>query len=78
MSLQTYGRRVEGIIMKKPKEKLVKAAVHGFLAVLGAIEYTGASTGARKFLLGCAAGFHAHSTWYHLVLEKDEDDTKTM
>ena len=58
--------------MNKPKEKLLKAAIHGFLAVLGAVELSNAKTKTRQFLLGCATGWHANCVFYHLFLEKEE------
>ena len=52
------------------QEKDLKALVHGFLMVLSAVELANAKTDARKFLLGCATGWHANATFYHLFLEK--------
>lgn len=58
---------------KKPEEKLLKAAIHGFLAVLGAIELFNCSSRTRKFILGTAVGWHSHATFYHLFLEKPKE-----
>jgi hypothetical protein len=54
------------------REKDLKALVHGFLAILGAIELANAETKSRQFLLGCATGWHANCTFYHLFLEKED------
>lgn len=56
--------------MKLPPEKYLKAMVHGFLTGLGVVELLNCKSKARKFVLGTAVGWHAHSTFYHLVLEK--------
>jgi hypothetical protein len=53
------------------REKDLKALVHGFLAVVAFAELFNSKTRARKFMVGCAAGWHAHATFYHAVLEKD-------
>jgi len=53
-------------------EKYLKAAVHGFLMGLGIVELFNCQSKARKFVLGSAVGWHAHATFYHLVLEKKQ------
>jgi hypothetical protein len=58
--------------MKRPKEKYLKGAVHGFLALVAATEVPYATTRLRKLLLGAAIGWHLHATFYHLALEKDK------
>jgi len=55
------------------KEKHLKGLVHGFLAVLGIIELLNCNTRIRRFVLGTAVGWHAHATFYHLVLEKQKE-----
>lgn len=54
------------------REKYLKALVHGFLMLLSATELGNARTKPRQFLLGCATGWHANCTFYHLFLEKEE------
>jgi hypothetical protein len=54
------------------KEKHLKGLVHGFLTILGAVELFNCKTKTRRFVLGTAVGWHAHATFYHLVLEKDK------
>ena len=54
------------------REKDLKALIHGFLMILGIVELANAKTKPRQFLLGCATGWHANCTFYHLFLEKEE------
>ena len=54
------------------REKDLKALVHGFLAVLAITEFFHSKGRARRFMVGCAAGWHAHATFYHVALEKDK------
>lgn len=56
------------------KEKTLKGLVHGFLAVLGAVELLNCKSRTRKFILGTAVGWHAHATFYHFVLEKNNEE----
>jgi len=55
------------------REKDLKALVHGFLGILSIVELANAKTKPRQFLLGCAAGWHFHSTLYHLLYEKEDE-----
>ncbi len=57
------------------QEKYLKALVHGFLAVLGTVELFNCKSRSRRFVLGTAVGWHAHATFYHLVLEKPKHDS---
>ena len=59
---------------KEMKENHLKGLVHVFLAVLGAVELFNCTSKARKFVLGTAVGWHAHATFYHLVLEKETNE----
>jgi hypothetical protein len=58
------------------KEKHLKGLVHGLLALAGIVEVFDAKTRTRKFLTGCMIGWHAHATFYHFVLEDEEDVPK--
>jgi hypothetical protein len=58
------------------REKDLKALVHGFLMVLGIAEFFNCKSRPRRFVLGTAVGWHAHATFYHLCLEKEEQNDK--
>jgi hypothetical protein len=55
------------------REKKLKAIVHGALAVLAIAEAFTCKSKTRKMLIGCCAGWHAHSFIYHTFYEKRLD-----
>ena len=49
-----------------PNSGYLGAAVHGALALMGAVEFFVSQTKARKFLAGAVVGWHIQSTVWHL------------
>lgn len=54
------------------REKTLKGIVHAGLTLAAVLELLDCESRKRKFILGLAAGWHLHSTVYHLIYEKEE------
>jgi hypothetical protein len=59
--------------MREPKVTTVKGAVHGALALAGIYELLTCKTPVRRLLTGALVGWHLHATFYHLLLEKENE-----
>lgn len=54
------------------RETTLKGLVHAALCALAVYEAVTCETKARKVINGAAAGWHLHSTLYHLLYEEEQ------